>query len=135
MNSKCRTLQLVISPNRYWILLAGLGCLLGLAGWLDYAGRRQKVVFHEWDCQRIEIGMTRAEVEKELGMPPGDYSTGGVVFFSTSLSDYGADAWTSDEGEIRIWFDNSDRVERCDFRTAIVWKRSWFQRLRGWFGI
>jgi hypothetical protein len=27
------------------------------------------------DCDRIEIGMTRAQVERVLGGPPGDYRT------------------------------------------------------------
>jgi hypothetical protein len=121
------------SRNRYWFPVVGLVCLLIVATWLDFAGRSQKVVFHESDCERIRIGMTRAE--SELGLPPGNYETENVVPLSSSLGDYGAVEWLSDEGELRVWFDEYARVEKCEFRKPALWNRSLFSRLRDWIGI
>jgi hypothetical protein len=116
--------------------VAGLGCLLGLAGWLDFTGRRQQVVFHESDCKRIRIRMTREEVEKELGSPPGDYTTDLYMASDFPLMmTWDSDGWVSDEGEIRVWFDANDGVEQFEFRPVLVWKRSWLQRLRSCVGI
>jgi hypothetical protein len=125
-----------LSRNCYWTMRAGLGCLLALAVWLDFVARSQHVVFHEGDSKRIRIGMTRAEVQHELGSPPGDYTTDLFAWSEFPLMMVcDSDGWVSDEGEIRVWFDDNDRVEQFEFRNVMAWKRPWFQRLRGWFGI
>ncbi len=70
------------------IMVAGLACLLALAAWFVFVARGKQVVFHKSDCDRIRIGMTREEVQHELGLPPGDYTTDLVMlheFFCNCL--------------------------------------------------
>jgi hypothetical protein len=119
----------------YLIVCAGLVCLSAAAGLFEFAGRSQKVAFSEADCRRIQVGMTRAEVQTRLGMPPGDYATGLHVPGPDSIRNRGAVEWTSDEGQIRVWFDHHDSVERRDFRTVDAWKPSWSHWLRHYFRI
>ena len=71
-------------------------------------------------CDRIQPGMTRAEVEALLGAPPGDYETGrrGIVldlYGSGVLMREGRrEEWGGDEGFIQVGFDEDERV---------LWKR------------
>jgi hypothetical protein len=61
------------------------------------------------DCDRIEIGMTRAQVEHVLGGPPGDYRTRHT--FPPAISMYVFwDKWQGDGGLIFVDFDGDDRV-------------------------
>lgn len=73
--------------------------------------------------QRIQVGMTLAEVEDILG-PPGDHA--GVIYLSrcrlsgrwpeSERDDQGAGfEWMSNEGEIAIWFDEDRRVAKTRF--------------------
>jgi hypothetical protein len=60
-------------------------------------------------CARIETGMTRAQVDAILGVPPGDYRThpglsvsvasGGWSMVSGSI-----ESWTGNEGELAVCF-------------------------------
>ncbi len=92
-----------------------------------------------WNYQRLQGGMTRAEVEEILG-PPGDFRT------ETKSPVYGpkwlkeprtAEMWLTDDSVILVWFDASQRVKekwghsRGDstpepFRTIKRWWRRCF---------
>jgi hypothetical protein len=100
--------------------------------------------------ERIEQGMTRAEVEGVLGGPPGDYRTRPTSRVWISLGEGGSmvamgfrsrETWEGDEGSIEVTFDGGI-VEATDFTEMtpqpmavwdlICWRldRAWC-RLRG----
>jgi hypothetical protein len=68
--------------------------------------------------ERIQIGMTRADVEAILG-PPGDYTTGpltdpnGIELLLSLLppaSGVESPWWAADYGTVGVWFDEGGRV-------------------------
>jgi len=81
---------------------------------------------------KIQYGMTRENVVALLGVPAGDYRTKRIVYICPEISPHpSAEIWTSNDVQIRIYFDNDDRVERSseDWR---VEESAWW-RIRGWF--
>ncbi len=75
--------------------------------------------------------MTGDEVMATLGMPPGDYATGFVVPMA-ERSECNRVEWVSDEGMILVWFDEHGKVERREFRHVVIWKVTWYERIRKW---
>jgi hypothetical protein len=61
------------------------------------------------DCDRIEIGMTRAEVEHVLGGPPGDYRTRDSITL-ICFQDWFFEEWQGDGGAILVEFDGDGWV-------------------------
>jgi hypothetical protein len=74
-----------------------------------------------WDnyC-RIQFGQTRAEVENLLGGPPGDFQVDYPLLKITAAEPavgddgewfwYESESWATDNGEILVAFDSSQRV-------------------------
>jgi hypothetical protein len=65
-----------IGMRRRWkvALLLAAGCaLLGVAGWALLRPPAPSARINEAAYERIEDGMTPAEVEAVIGLPPGDY--------------------------------------------------------------
>lgn len=70
---------------------------------------------------RIQEGMTRAEVETLLGCPPGDHTTGPVEFDSDDMGiliialdmrqGRWLKEWDGDQGNIMVSFDDEDVVQ------------------------
>jgi hypothetical protein len=69
-----------------------------------------------WHCpvtqaaaDRVKPGMTRAEVEKILGGPPGDYKTlpceASGSFYSSPRPRGTCETWTGDEVAVKDWFE------------------------------
>jgi hypothetical protein len=100
---------------RKW-LVGSLAVALVLVGALQPLLVPRPCLVTKAACERIEKGMTRAEVEAALGGPPGDYSTRTCrdrteeeLWFSTSSGPfpwYGGtwETWTGDEVEVRVCF-------------------------------
>ena len=59
-----------IGLYRFWIPVTAIACVLVVAGLVQFAGRTKKIIFIKEDCNRIQIGMTREEVERTIGIPP-----------------------------------------------------------------
>jgi outer membrane protein assembly factor BamE (lipoprotein component of BamABCDE complex) len=116
MRSRARWLTVVVAG----IALASLS----VAVW-NVIGHYSTVRRHH--LERVEIGMTRAEVEALLGGPPGDYRTNPERFSIShhSLAQfrleeaYAKDDWIVDEAMIQVWFDANDRVVRTRLCKAI----------------
>src|SRR5260370_37702519 len=122
---------------RFWIPVTAIGCALVVVGLVQFAGRTKKIIVSKEDCNRIQIGMTREEVEWTIGIPPGNYVSDYYDYIPppSSLADYGVVEWVSDEGAINVWFDEEDRVERVEFESVAVFEQSWFWRFRKWLGL
>jgi hypothetical protein len=88
------------------VALAGLAVVVA-AGVVVLRPRQDRVTRANYD--RIQIGMSRADVETILG-PPGDYRSGAVKWKASSIEvvfqiDSPAhDRWMGDHGSIDIWF-------------------------------
>jgi hypothetical protein len=94
--------------RKWWIGLLAVLLVLGGALLPLLFPRSSKVTRANFD--RIEMGMSRAEVEALFGGPPGDYRTRPVTIsristWSTSISVLHAESWSGDEGDAVIYFD------------------------------
>ncbi len=85
--------------------------------------------------ERIQVGMTQAEVEAILGCPPGDYATVDYLPEFCGFMILGATVWVSNDGDVRVWFDNEGRVEQAYFFELLVRRPpSLLDRVRAWVG-
>jgi hypothetical protein len=85
---------------RTWVLLGLLGALLALAGVANLVAQWEVVVdaaFYE----RFKVGMTEADVDAAVTIPPGDY-TGADVYVTSR---------PTCEGELPIFIDYSTRAD------------------------
>jgi hypothetical protein len=127
--------------KRRWIMLVTLAAVLiggvAFAWWT----RPPRVTWQ--NCERVKLGMSRAEVEAILG-PPGDYRSGETDAVSVpdpdalSLSEATGDAadfssserWESDVASLSLFFDASGRVTRKDYTRQHLEDQSPLDNLR-----
>jgi len=133
-----------VKRRRYW--LGGSVVLLALVALAFFLARDSKVHFTQRQCNRIQAGMTRQEVEAVLGMPPGNYRTrpftdgqdGAIAgcLFVALQGKQPIGFWLGDAGAIVVWFDERGIVTDKDYCPA---KRpedqSVIDRLRAWLGV
>ena len=79
------------------------------------------------NCDRIQKGMTKAEVEAILGGAPGDHSAERHFDMSrANIINHKKDAlelWAADKGLAAIWFDQSGIVtgaEFCKWQSCVI---------------
>jgi hypothetical protein len=97
--------------------VAALLVLLGALVWVAVAPPLPCPVT-EGAYDRIEEGMSRAQVEGLLGGPPGDYRTkpGLVPLAIPGLADRGVpEVWWGDQGFVVVLFGGTDRVREKSF--------------------
>jgi hypothetical protein len=120
--------QFARSLRRHWRkLLASCGIFAVLIGaliafWPDPLEERVK---------RIQPGMIETEVERVMGVLPGNYSHYGEV--RRGGIDPDADRmerWMWDDATVNVWFDRSGRVTRSEYRRHQL---SLLDRLGFWF--
>ena len=139
--------------TRQRLLWAGMGCL-ALAACLNLWPASKPHPVNETNFRRIQLGMTRAEVEGVLGCPPGYYTTEeswdvwvttpiAVVGYHENVGHYcdpaARTAWYSDHGFAHLWFHDDDRVKYgyfCRFvpMEPLRVRPSLLDRLRAWLG-
>jgi hypothetical protein len=86
---------------------------------------------------RIQLGMSRAQVDALLGAP-GDYTTGRTCVSARAEPAWAGapeawigaatEAWSGDEGTIWVAFDASGRVAAKRFQTGERWEPSRFEK-------
>ncbi len=123
----------VLSFAGLLVVLAGVGALS--VRWLTVP-----VTSHisEATVARIQPGMTKAEVERLLGGPPGDYTTRSMVWaleISRLVPPGTPASWLSDEGEATVYFDEEGLVTGAYFDHAFDGPESLLDRLRRWLGL
>jgi hypothetical protein len=104
-------------------------CTVGLcaAGTLRLADHR--VHLERYDL--IENGMTRADVERILGVPPGDYAPREVVPLWSRVLVLGDEvlSWIDEGGTVMVGFDSQGRVFDKEFVIVMpVQEPSWRPR-------
>jgi outer membrane protein assembly factor BamE (lipoprotein component of BamABCDE complex) len=88
--------------------------------------------------EQVQVGMSRAEVIRTVGGPPGDYSNGGSLYYTVYLdlqtTDY--QHWLSDDGHLAVYFDDANtatNVVVCD--VPDFGPPTFTERLRRWLGL
>jgi hypothetical protein len=106
------------------LLSAVLACF---AGWLVMASgaRVTTARFHQ-----VEKGMSREEVIRVVGGPPGDYSNGRRV--SLLAGNQPCENWLSEDGELLVDFDDAGTVTVVRIVDTFP---SLTERLRRWLGL
>jgi hypothetical protein len=124
--------------------------LTGYAGWLVLTLPVCQLSLRGLD--RIQPGMTQAEVEAILGAPPGEYCTGALIcaswgndplHFGWNGPGYVDQTWTGDDGILKVRFrpDGTVAPEPVTAKAMIRFQPgvilpppTLFDRLRGWLG-
>lgn len=90
---------------------------------------------------RIELGMTEAEVEKVVGLPPGWYEPMPEGEYQVLVHEQAASrgrtsgkgySWVSSRGHLDVNFDDHGKVVGVSF-TPTRHVPSFFERIRRWF--
>jgi hypothetical protein len=83
------------------------------------------------DCDRIEVGMTRAQVEHVLGGPPGDYRTpdaDNTLFVDFRHGNWYE--WHGDGGHIFVKYDKDGQViDKLQFDPPSPRQPTWIDRI------
>jgi hypothetical protein len=132
------------SRGIYGLLCLSCGIIVCLLGFplYDQVSRSLSIAFNEEDLDRIEEGMSHSEVERVLGLPPGNYCTDDqiersfllVMAIDRHLRYCPHSEWLSDEGMIQIIYKDG-KVWHKRFYPAIHPRRSWFERVRSRLGL
>jgi hypothetical protein len=114
------------------MLAAVLACFLGL---LQIANARNARKMRPPPFEQVKEGMSREEVVRTMGGPPGNYS-GGLCQSMCRRGLGSCQRWLYDEGELLVRFDDADRA------TYVVVRPVWHlrpppltQRIRSWLGL
>ena len=91
--------------------------------------------FDRASFEKINKGMTLAEVEAILGAPAGDYTTRPTISECDVGLGPGEKEWVSDEGAISVWFDPDGRILFTSFSPVFLrTDLTWLERLEMWLG-
>jgi outer membrane protein assembly factor BamE (lipoprotein component of BamABCDE complex) len=98
------------------------------AGWLV---RGQRVSLAR--LGQVKIGMSREEVIRTIGVPPGDYSNGQRkgAGGSPCLEDRAYQSWLYNNAELVVYFDDAGKVDHC----FVLPKPTLTERIRRWLGL
>src|SRR5262249_49069566 len=123
-----------VRKHHWWLLsLAAVASLF-----VYFSSKRSPVVSLEAE-DRIQFGMTEEEVRMILKSPPGDYTTRTVHYGGLQRSPeflhprdfrdplraaaqepFRMEKWTTDYGEMKVWFDENGRVAGKGFNDPAV---------------
>jgi hypothetical protein len=119
--------------TKRWKVILGLtGACVLLAGLIPlYQATRPGLVFPKEQLDQLRSGMTPAEAEEVLGVPPGVY-TSRELGYHLELPAPGEMRWQTDTGVLCLTF-HDGRVFQQIFCTPR--RDTWFDRLRRWLGV
>jgi hypothetical protein len=139
MPSRMRVDETFFMKKRLILVATGLACVF-IAGYFVHAWLTKTRINRE-TFDRIEVGMTLAEVEDLIGVPPGNYETrqrrfihfANETFILHLMADPPVATWSSNDGEITIRLSNDARVAHKDFEEIeleslqdTIWRRLGF---------
>ena len=111
---------------------ATMGCL---ALWLTSLRHR----INEESVKLIQEGMTQADVQAVFGVPPGDYSNGGIPIYSRDsdwLEPVDRKEWIGDAVAVEVFFDSAGKVLHVyQNQVAQFPDESLPTRVRHWLGM
>jgi hypothetical protein len=109
-------------------LLLASALLVGFAGWLVLACGPRTM---QSRFEKVKKGMTREEVIRTVGGPPGDYADGRISVPNSAIV-WEYECWTCDEGQMHVLFDDGGTVTKMilsDPRPPLT------ERIRRWLGL
>jgi hypothetical protein len=132
--------------NRYRLLMISLVAMLAAGGVSVYWHQSPTNRISEKSYYLIKKGDTQSDVEKVLGVPPGNYSGGATVMLSNTafrqdrlvpnmFSDilFSDELWIGKDFCISVQFDPDGRVQ--DTKSYFVYPSSSFlEKYRSWLG-
>jgi hypothetical protein len=128
--------------KRRWqlALLAVVGCaLLGAAAWLLLRPDPPSSKITTAAAERIEPGMTEAEAEAAIGLPPGDYRTdpAGPRHFAEFVPQKGVRLleWEADGCNIQVKVDERSGRVLTKIAGEPYTPPTFWQRARAWLGL
>ena len=83
--------------------------------------------------KQVKEGMTREEVIRTVGAPPGDYSRGNLNGLSYSASGY--ERWAAEEGQLLVSFDDTGTVADVVVFFGTRRAPTLTERIRRWLGL
>jgi hypothetical protein len=117
------------------LLWTGIAAGLAVALYFLVRPPAPKHNFDRTSFEKINKGMTLAEVEAILGGPPGDYTTRPTISECDVGWGPGEKEWVSDEGAISVWFDPEGRILGASFSPVFLrTDLTWLERLQMWLG-
>lgn len=68
--------------------------------------------------ERVQMGMTQAEVYAAVGCPPGSYRSAKPIFPTPRSGGYDTaeDSWSTDNEILYVWYSNAGVVQSVDIR-------------------
>jgi hypothetical protein len=117
-------------------LLLASALLACFAGWLWIASR-PRVTRERFE--QVKRRMSREEVIRTVGGPPGDYTSGRYLIQPDSLGCYASvkrEAWLCDNGELLVRFDDADTAAHVVVREVKnLGPPPLTERIRRWLGL
>jgi hypothetical protein len=112
----------------------GAFILLLLLGGTGYLLLRPGSPISQAGCDRIEHGISEADVQKILGGPEGNYHDGQVDINVPSAPGPGLriKVWIGNDGAALVYFDKTDKVRHVHFAPALNRNESFFAKVRRW---
>jgi len=123
--------------TRRWLLL-GLAILAtAVAGSMVLLLTAPRHRINEDSVKLIQNGMTQAEIEVVFGVPPGDYSSGGLrVYWEEPQKRLDRKEWTGDAVGVEVFFDPSGKVQAVDqYQVFPFPSEPLLAKLRRWLGL
>ncbi len=126
----------------WWVGTLTLAVVLGLA-LLWWVSPSDPVGWHSY--RRVELGMTAAEVEAVIGLPPGSHQKLAegelLVYDNAAEASRGTRngvkgcSWVGNAGNLTICLDAAGRVVGVTFTPLRRTNRTWLDRLRRGIGL
>jgi hypothetical protein len=122
--------------ERRVLLVVLLAIALGLTAYFCRPGPASVATeINRLNFARIHEGMTQAEVEDLLRVPPGNYAKSVTAVRNTRWGaprDARLEEWWSDAGVIRVYFNKMNTVVTTEFLEVETADNSWVGRAWDW---
>ena len=117
----------------FGLLLASV-VLACFAGWLVMSSGPRVTRAR---LEQVKEGMTREEVIRTVGAPPGDYTNGPVIMQGVSFTDTSdIDAfWVCDDAGLIVYFDDAGTVSYVSIVDVIAPSPTLTEKIRRWLGL
>jgi hypothetical protein len=115
----------------FGLLLASAVLACGV-GWLWVASRPRLTVAR---FKQVKEGMSREEVIRTVGRPPGDYSNGLCITPATGLRFWHHAQWLCDDAELAVRFDGAEKATEVVVLDVVnLGPPTFTERIRRWLG-
>jgi hypothetical protein len=113
-------------------LLFASAVLACFAGWLWMASGPRVTMAR---FRRVKEGMSREEVIRTVGGPPGDYTRDGNMYKPLKGLFVGFEGWGCDDGLLLVAFDDGGTATRVVVGDNTIEPPTLTERIRRWLGL